>query len=232
MIGAVRGRRKRSCIHPAARFRGPREMLDPSVPTPPPDSRRTSRSLLQRARDRQPEAWERLVGLYAPLVRHWCRRGGVAPQDVDDVIQEVFARAAISLDSFRHSAPTDTFRGWLRTVTRHRVLEHYRRQRRQVVAAGGSEALGIILNQPDLQAEPDAGERDLHGEMYRASLEFVRGEFEPRTWQMFWRSVVDGLPTGAVAAELDVSAGAGRQARSRILRRIREEVGELNLESP
>jgi RNA polymerase sigma-70 factor (ECF subfamily) len=203
-----------------------------SVPTPPPDSRRTSRSLLQRARDHQPEAWERLVGLYGPLVRHWCRRAGVAPQDVDDAVQEAFARAAISLESFRHGGPSDTFRGWLRTVTRHRILEHCRRERRQIAAAGGSAALGVILNQPDPQAESDAEERDLYAHLYRASLELIRGECEPRTWQMFWRSVVDALPTGAVAAELGSSTGAIRQARSRILRRIREEVGELNLEGP
>jgi len=40
---------------------------------------------------------------------------------------------------------------------------------------------------------------------------------------------VDGLATAAVAAELGVSAAAVRQARSRILRRIREETAELNL---
>jgi RNA polymerase sigma-70 factor (ECF subfamily) len=205
-------------------------MDDLPAATPSPDSQRTSRSLLQRARDRQPEAWERLVGLYGPLVRHWCRRGGVAAQDVDDVVQEVFARASASLDTFRHGGPADTFRGWLRGVTRHRILEHFRRERRHIVAAGGSEALGLVLSQPDASDEPDAEEQALCGDLYRRSLELVRGEFEARTWQMFWRSVVDGLSTGAVASELAVSAAAVRQARSRILRRIREEVGELALD--
>src|SRR4051812_22451611 len=98
--------------------------------TPGPDSRRTSRSLLERARDNQPEAWQRLVGLYGPLVRYWCRRGGVDPQDVDDVAQEVFVRAFASLGAFRHTEPSDTFRGWLKGVTRHRILEHFRRLRK------------------------------------------------------------------------------------------------------
>jgi RNA polymerase sigma-70 factor, ECF subfamily len=207
-------------------------MDDPSAPTPPPDSRRTSRSLLQRARDRQPDAWARLVVLYDPLVRHWCRRSGIAVQDIDDVVQEVFARAAISLDTFRHSGPTDTFRGWLRTITHHRVLEHYRREQRHVAAAGGSDALALFLNQPDAPEPEDDDERTLYGDLYRRSLEFVHGEFEPRTWQMFWRSVVDGLPTGSVATELGVSSAAVRQARSRVLRRIREEVGELQIDRP
>jgi RNA polymerase sigma-70 factor (ECF subfamily) len=202
---------------------------DPSAPTPPPDSRRTSRSLLQRARAQEPEAWQRLLVLYQPLVRHWCRRGGVAAQDIDDVVQEVFAKAFAALDSFRHSEPSDTFRGWLNGVTRHRILEHFRRVRRHLPAAGGSDAQHLILEQPDPRAEPDQEERVLCHQLYHRALEFIRPEFEQRTWQMFWRSVVDGLPTASVAAELGVSAAAVRQARSRILRRIREETAELSV---
>ncbi len=197
--------------------------------TPAPDSRRTSHSLLQRARDKQPEAWQRLVLLYTPLVRHWCRRGGVAPQDIDDVVQEVFAKAVAALDSFQRREATDTFRGWLNGVTRHRILEHFRRVRRQLAAAGGSAAHGLILNQPELPTEPDDEERALNSQLYRDALEYLRGEFEARTWQMFWRSVVDALPTASVAAELGVTSAAVRQARSRILRRIREELAELNV---
>lgn len=206
-------------------------MVDDRRPvTSSTDSRGTSRSLLQRARDRQPDAWQRLVALYDPLVRHWCRRGGVQPQDVDDVSQEVFVKAFAALNKFRHSNPSDTFRGWLHGVTRHRIQEHFRRVRRQLAAAGGSDAQGFILSQPDPQAELDDKEQELCGQLYRRALELIRDEFELRTWQMFWRSVIDGQTTEAVARELGVSAGGVRQARSRILRRIREEIAELNLE--
>ena len=45
-----------------------------------------------------------------------------------------------------------------------------------------------------------------------ASFELIREEFAQQTWQMFWRSVVDGLPTAVVAAEMRVSAAGVRQA--------------------
>jgi RNA polymerase sigma-70 factor, ECF subfamily len=195
------------------------------------DSRRTSASLLQRARDHNPEAWQRLVALYDSLVRYWCRRAGVAAQDIDDVVQEVFVGAFASLDTLRHGSPGNSFRGWLHGVTRHRVLEHFRRIRRHIPAVGGSDAHNLILNQPDLQAAPDEEERRLEGDLYRRALEFIRGEFEPRTWELFWRSVIDGVSTGAIAAERGVSAANVRQARSRILRRIREELAGLSLET-
>jgi RNA polymerase sigma-70 factor (ECF subfamily) len=172
------------------------------------------------------------VYLYGPLVRHWCRRGGVADQDIDDVAQEVFAKAFAALHRLRHGGPADTFRGWLHGLTRHRILEHFRRVRRHIVATGGTDAHGRILSHPDLPAEPDDEERALHGQLYRQALEFIRGEFEPRTWQMFWRSVIDGMPTATVAAELATSSAAVRQARSRVLRRLREEAAELNVQPP
>jgi RNA polymerase sigma-70 factor, ECF subfamily len=197
--------------------------------TSPAASRRTSRSLLQRARDQQPEAWQRLVVLYDPLVRHWCRRAGVLSQDVDDILQEVFVKAFASLDTFRHSQPSDTFRGWLHGLTRHRLLEHFRRVRRVIPAGGGTDAFGVILNQPEMDGGPDDEERELCSKLYRRILDILREEFEPQTWKMFWRSVIDSLPTDAVAAELHVSRASVRQARSRVLRRMRQEIADLNL---
>jgi hypothetical protein len=51
----------------------------------------TSSSLLRRALAREPDAWERLVSLYSPLVHHWCRQAGIAQHEIADVMQEVFA---------------------------------------------------------------------------------------------------------------------------------------------
>jgi RNA polymerase sigma-70 factor (ECF subfamily) len=56
----------------------------------------------------------------------------------------------------------------------------------------------------------------------------VRGEFNERNWEMFWQSVVEGRPSAVVVAEPGVSPGAVRQARARVLRRLKEEAGEVN----
>ena len=55
----------------------------------------------------------------------------------------------------------------------------------------------------------------------------MRGEFEERTWQMFWRVVIEGHSPVALAEELGVTPAAVRQAKSRVLRRLKEEMGEL-----
>src|SRR5207245_2054140 len=100
----------------------------------------TSLSLLDRLRGRDQEAWHRLLHLYGPLVSHWCSRKGLRPQDADDIQQEVFRAVVTSLDKFRLDRPGDTFRGWLRGITKNKLLDYYRRRQTQPEAQGGSEA--------------------------------------------------------------------------------------------
>src|SRR4051812_1404007 len=100
----------------------------------------TSPSLLARAQENQPAAWEQLVDLYAPLVYHWCRRAGLREEDVEDVFQEVFRAVARALPDFRKERAGDTFRGWLRTITRNKIRDHYRLLQDEVRGAGGTDA--------------------------------------------------------------------------------------------
>src|SRR4051794_38956050 len=79
----------------------------------------TSPSLLLRVQGNQAAAWERLVELYAPLVYHWCRRARLGEEDTADVFQEVFRAVARTIGAFRRDRAGDTFRGWLRTITRN-----------------------------------------------------------------------------------------------------------------
>ena len=58
-------------------------------------------------------------------------------------------------------------------------------------------------------------------------LSLVQGDFEPRTWQAFWRTAVDNLPAREVAGELGMTVGAVYMAKSRVLARIRQELAEL-----
>src|SRR5687767_14591693 len=104
------------------------------------DSQPTSCTLLDRVRAADQGAWQRLLYLYGPLVRHWCRRRGLADADAEDVAQEVFQAVATGLGGFRRDRPTDTFRGWLRGVTRHKLLDFARARARHPAAAGGTDA--------------------------------------------------------------------------------------------
>jgi RNA polymerase sigma-70 factor (ECF subfamily) len=190
----------------------------------------TSRSLLERARAADKAAWERLITLYAPLVAHWCRRWALPEQDLADVLQDVFQAVAAALGRFRKERAGDTFRGWLHAIALNKVRDHWRRLGRQPVGAGGSDAQRRLAEFPgpgqpegDSSAPEAAGERAL---FFRA-LELIRAEFAERTWQAFWRTAVEDRAPREVAAELSMSPGAVRVAKSRVLHRLREELGDL-----
>jgi len=190
----------------------------------------TSRSLLAHAREDQPAAWLRLVSLYAPLVAAWCRRFGAAEQDIADLQQEVFAAVAKSLDHFRKERPADTFRGWLATITRNKVRDYHRRRAEQPAAAGGTEAsqrLSQVLDPEAESADVDAAADVAFSAVLQQALAQIRGEFHERTWQAFWKIVVEGRTAAEVAAELQMQPGAVRVSKSRVLLRLRRELGDF-----
>ena len=58
-------------------------------------------------------------------------------------------------------------------------------------------------------------------------LALLKPEYEPATWQAFWRTVVDGEKPAAVAKSLGISRNAVYLAKSRVLRRLRQEADGL-----
>lgn len=197
----------------------------------PPDAdsaaaSQTSLSLLERLRGNDPEAWRLLVALYGPLVLFWGRRAGLTEDDAADLLQDVFRSVAGAIGRFRRDRPGDTFRGWLRSIARNKLRDHFRDRARGPVAAGGSEAQTLLTQIPDAEPDSAADSEASRGLLHRA-LELVRGGFEEPTWRAFWRTTVDGRPAAEVAAETGLGLASVYQAKSRILRRLREELGGL-----
>jgi RNA polymerase sigma-70 factor (ECF subfamily) len=185
-------------------------------------------SLLQGVKARDPEAWRRLLYLYGPLVAHWCRTARVPHQDADDIAQEVFLTVAAKIDGFRRERPGDTFRGWLWTVTRHKIGDWIRKRRAQTHEFDGPDAWTYLSAAADTDADDSDVAADARevSDLYRRALDLIRSEFEEPSWQAFWRTAVEGQDAASVATALQLSRNAVYVAKSRILRRLREVLGE------
>ena len=172
------------------------------------------------------EAWQRLVDLYAPTIFHWCRQAGLRDEDAGDVVQEVFKSVVAGLEGFDRDR--GGFGAWLRGIARHRIQDHFRRQGGLPAARGGTDAQRQFLeiadmpdsSFPDYQKNPEA-------DVWHRAVELVRAEFEAGTWQAFWRVAVDGQRPADVAEELGMTLGAVYKAKSRVLRRVRQELADL-----
>ena len=66
------------------------------------------------------------------------------PQDASDVMQDVFQSLLPDLASFRRRNAQDSFRGWLWTVCRNKIRDHFRRQKNRAQAVGGTHAHQVL----------------------------------------------------------------------------------------
>jgi len=81
-------------------------------------------------------AWASLYARHARTIAHFLRRLGVAPEALDDALQEVFLQAFRSLESFRGDAAIRTwlYRLAVTQARRSREKERFARRIRQVLA--------------------------------------------------------------------------------------------------
>ena len=171
--------------------------------------------------------WRRLLDLYQPLLRTWMARAGVAASDVDDLAQDVLLVVFREIAGFERRGQ-GAFRAWLRTILAHRVRDYFRGQKYRPTATGDSDFLRGL----DELESPESALSHLwdheHDKHVAASLmRRVQGDFEPATWQAFRRHVLEGEPAAHVAVELGLSLNSVLLAKSRVLKRLREELAGL-----
>src|SRR5436190_17192126 len=109
----------------------------------------TSHSLLQRVQRHEPEAWRRFAALYGPVVYRWCTSFGLPAHDAADIAQEVFQAVFRHIGEFQSNRSKDSLRGWLYTVTRNKVRDHFRRCAEEPAAAGGTAAYREMQQVPE-----------------------------------------------------------------------------------
>jgi RNA polymerase sigma-70 factor (ECF subfamily) len=188
----------------------------------------TSVSLLDRLKVAGPDAadWNRLQGIYLPLIQRWLGRVPGLGDESADLAQEVLIVVFREVPRFDRRRE-GSFRAWLRQVTVNRIRS-YRRKRRRQPAAGLDPADGFLgrLSDPngDLAREWD---RDHDRQVVEQLLAVVQPDFSPTTWEAFRRFGVEGVPAGRVAEQLGLSENAVILAKSRVLKRLRQEAGEL-----
>lgn len=189
----------------------------------------TSVSLLNRLQQTDDSRnWDRLAELYAPLLNSWLRKYDVQASDADDLVQEVLMAVAKDLNSFDHNGRPGAFRSWLRTILVYRLRNFWRARGRRPQARGDSD----IERKLDQLEDPASGMSqiwNLQHDRYvaRRLLKSVESGFEPKTWRAFCRVALDGVQPNVVAQELEISLNAIFIAKSRVLRRLRQEAQGL-----
>lgn len=182
----------------------------------------TPLSLLDRLRCQphdQP-SWRHLAMLYAPLIRRWLLQHDTPEADADDLAQDVLLVLARDLGGFDHNGRTGAFRLWVRSITANRLRGYWRARR-----SGSLNGLDDRLAQLE---DPDSAlgriwDREHDEFIVRRLMERIEPEFAPSTWKSFRLLVLEERSPADVAEGLGLSVNAVLIAKSRVLRRLRQE---------
>jgi RNA polymerase sigma-70 factor (ECF subfamily) len=192
----------------------------------------TRPSLLVRIADPlDVESWRTFVDTYAPLIYRHARNKGLQDADAADVTQEVLTEVARAIRAFEYQPARGRFRDWLWTVTHRVLVRFFQKCSRRAAAVTGRIAQESLerIEAPPPEAEWTAA---FHAQVLKVALERARPRFEPTTWRAFQRTWLDNLPAGEVARELAVPIETVYIAKSRVLKRLEEEVRMLAEDIP
>ena len=186
-------------------------------------------TLLHRLRDDPVDqsAWEAFVERYSPTIRAWCRRWRLQDEDVNEVVQTVLVELASKIRTFAYD-PSRSFRGWLWTLTRNTWVDSIAEWRRQLpggVVANPAAVLATIEARDDLERQL---QETFDLEVLQRATARVRSKVEPRTWEAFRLTAIDGLSGAEAAEQLGMNVGAVFKAKSNVQKRLHEQLRVLN----
>lgn len=193
----------------------------------------TRESLIVQIKDpSNRDAWGKFVDLYRPVIHRIALARGLQDADAQDLTQHVLMAVAASIGRWEKSTESTRFRHWLRRVTRNAILNAISR-RPPDQATGTSSYQNIVAEIPErtdhsLDDETESLiELEYRRELYLRAAAFVRTDVDPITWQAFERTVIGGISNAQAAQELSKSIGTIYAARSRVMKRLRTAIAEI-----
>jgi len=178
---------------------------------------------LDGVRAKQGWALEKIHRTYQTRVMQWCREKGLNSADSEDASQTVFLRLLTGIQRFTRKGRSQSLGAWLRCVAERKSIDVHRNRTRMKLEYWPNPELA---RQTQIEQDPASSSPQAFAWPQRVeeALEIVKNECEPQTWQAFEEVVMKGRQPNDVAAELGVARNVIYLAKSRILRRLREQL--------
>jgi RNA polymerase sigma-70 factor (ECF subfamily) len=188
----------------------------------------TSPTLLGRLRlaPADERAWAEFVDRYGRRIYGWARRWQLQDADAEDVTQMVLARLARRLRTFEYDR-SGSFRGWLRTLTRHAWSDFVAGRERPGRGSGDSQAQAALES---VEAGDDLAariEEQFDQELLEQATMRVRLRVTPASWDAFRLTALEGRSGADAARELGMQVAAVFKARSRVQKMLQDEVRSM-----
>jgi RNA polymerase sigma-70 factor (ECF subfamily) len=184
----------------------------------------TSPRLLEEIRDSGNDAaWREFLALYQPIISRWCERSGLGQVDAEEVCAEVVAKLAVVMRSFTYN-PRWRFRGWLKTVVKHAVVDFWRHRPPPTLSLDDPTAREIA-ERSSIPSEFGEIAGGIAEDVERALevVETIRRRVQPDAWQVYWLTAVEGEKARNVAEKMGMTVAAVYTCRCRVAKLVQEE---------
>ena len=198
----------------------------------------TRQSLLLRLKDHDDQdGWREFFEIYWRLIYSVCLKSGLSEVESEDVVQDTMVSLAKEMPRFHYDRSKGSFRAFLLTVVRRRIVDRHRQEARwhRIVSPTpppeSPSDTGLVdspdPNRPDLDR---LWASEWEGHLIKRALDQVREQVTEKQYLIYEMHVLREVPISTVVANLQTSAMSVYLAKHRVGKLLRLELGRLKQE--
>jgi RNA polymerase sigma factor (sigma-70 family) len=154
---------------------------------------------------------------------NWIRRRLGSDEDPEDLMQEVFARAARVLNAAK---PVDNLVSWLYAAARNAIVDTWRQREKRPVAANAEDLDATVENLLAESVLPGPDEALLRC-MALEAFEEALDDLPEQQRDVFLLQAVDGYTFREIAELLDISPNTAMSRKRYAVARLRERLADF-----
>lgn len=195
----------------------------------------TRGSLLARLRQwDDAEGWREFFNTYGDLLYRFAVRSGLDAAAAQDAVQEVMLAVAKQMPQFQYDPAKGSFRAWLYTQARWRIVDSLRRRQRDnqteplsSIEGQGQSGSSAALVEPMTDPLEVIWEAEWRENQLARALAQVKSLVSPGQFQMFQLMAIKGWDKAEITRTLKVSRAQVYMAKMRVGRLLRRELERL-----
>jgi len=189
----------------------------------------TRATLIKRLKDWEDQAsWQEFFDIYWKLIYGVARKAGLTDDEAQEVVQETLVSVSKHMPKFDYDPNIGSFKGWLLTMTRWRIIGQFRKRNpaQQQPPPEEEGRTRMIDKVPDPAGDglDEMWEREWQTNLLEAATANVRKSMDPQKYQIFDLYVNKGCSPEQVASQFGVSANLVYVTKHRVTEAIKSEV--------
>ncbi len=179
------------------------------------------------------ESWREFFDTYWKLIYGVARRAGLSVEDAQDVVQETIIAVSKGIPRFRPDPGRGSFKSWLLTITRHRIIDSQRQRQRQPACAGSRAGGSRTTRAENRLVDPSGNgfdalwDAEWERNLINLALEKLERHTSARHYQIFLLHVIKQHPAEQVAKVTGTSAAQVYLIKHRLTPQFRQALEQI-----